>query len=75
MQAIPSVLSAATRLAYLDISENDFLISADDLHWLSVNLRCNSHRKPHGLKVQRRTMRHMARGDCSNLDVQVQPHC
>lgn len=52
MQAIPSVLTAATRLAYLDISENDFVISADDLHWLSVNLRRNSHLNPRGLKVQ-----------------------
>jgi hypothetical protein len=50
-QALPSVLSAATRLAYLDISENDCLISPDELHWLSANLRRNSHLRPSGLQV------------------------
>ena len=51
MQALPSVLSAATRLAYLDISENAFMLSTHELQWLSVSLQRNSHLRPSGLQV------------------------
>lgn len=72
MQEIPCVLSAATRLAYLDISENDFIIPAKELHWLSVILQRNSHLQPNGLKVRCRLVQHVRR-HCSIHIVHISP--
>ena len=51
MQEIPSVLSAATRLVFLDISENELILTANELHMLSVLLQPHSHLDFSGLKV------------------------